>query len=193
MERIDKLEEKVRELYNQHVPGRADWADWLASNHVFVVADYASSLAKRFGANIEYSRAAALLHDIADAKIKRQSKEHEKMSLVIAREILQACGYKQDEIKLIVEDAIKYHSCYDGKIPNSLEGKVLASADSLAHLRTDFYEYASFALKSEKNNEQIKKWVLSKLDRDYNNKILFDEVKQEVEEDYRRIKAKFAH
>jgi len=193
MVRIDDLENTVRELYTSKNPNRADWADWLYREHVFTVVDYAGVLAQRFNANVEYARAGAMLHDIADAMMSRFAEGHEEESLSIARRLLEECGYTTEEIALIVDDAIKYHSCHDGNVPNSLEGKVLAAADSLAHLKTNFYELASSALKDEMSPEQLKDWVLKKLNRDFNNKILFDEIKREVQPDYERLKYHYSH
>src|SRR4051812_48612301 len=127
--RMQKLEAQVHQLYAAKNPERADWCDWLGDNHVFLVADNATTLAGRFGANEELARAAALLHDIADTQMKRFADNHEEASLQIAREQLQKAGFSIDEIKLIVDDAIRWHSCHDGHVPNSIEGKVLAAAD----------------------------------------------------------------
>lgn len=123
-----------------------------------MVANYATNLAKGFKANEEYSRAAALLRDIADTKMSRFSEQHEGESLNIARQLLKECGYDDDEISLIVDDAVKYHSCKDNTLPKSLEGRVLATADALAHLQTDFYNFAADTLKKEgKTEDEIKK------------------------------------
>ncbi len=192
MTRIENLEARVRELYEARDPNRAEWADWLYSQHVFAVAENADTLAERFGANKEYSRAAAMLHDIADAKMSRFDEGHEEASLALSRQLLEDCGYTSEEVALIVDDAIRYHSCHDGKIPSSLEGKVLATADSLAHLTTNFYELATDAFQGKKTPDQIREWVLKKLDRDFLNKILFDDIRDEVQPDYERLKAQYS-
>lgn len=192
MNRIEKLEAKVRELYEAKYPDRADWADWLYENHIFIVADFAVELAKRFGGNVEYSQASAMLHDIADSKMKRFDSGHETESLKIAKSLLKESEYNEEEIKLIVDDAIKYHSCHGGITPKSVEGRVLATADALAHLKTNFYEYFSTSLLREKTPDEVNQSTLSKLDRDFNNKIIFNEVKDEAERDYRRLKALYS-
>ncbi|NTU46102.1 HD domain-containing protein [Candidatus Roizmanbacteria bacterium] len=192
MDRLNKLEEKVRALYKENNPKRADWADWLADHHVFVVADNASKLAKKYGANEELARVAALLHDIADTKTQRSDEKHEELSLQMARELMKEAGYNDDEIKLVVDDAIRYHSCYEGEHPESIEGKILSTADSLAHLKTDFYVFATWAFARDMSLDEIKEWILKKIDRDLNNKIFFDEVREEVSPDYERIKELFS-
>ncbi len=184
MSKIEQLEQRVRQLYSDKNPERADWADWLSEHHVFVVADNASRLARRFGGNEEMARAAGMLHDIADTRMSRFTDEHEGASLAIGRRLMAELGYSDDEIKLVIDDAVRYHSCHNGQVPASLEGKILAAADSLAHLQTDFYIYATWSMAKDESLEQIKKWVLKKIDRDFNAKLMFDEVKDELRQDY---------
>ncbi|MDN5274959.1 MAG: hypothetical protein JWP06_860 [Candidatus Saccharibacteria bacterium] len=191
MTRITTLENSVHELYDAKNPDRADWADWLGDNHVFLVAENAASLAGRYGANVELARAAALLHDIADTEMSRFADVHEETSLKIARKLMREVGFNEQEIRLTVDDAIRYHSCHDGNIPASTEGKVLATADSQAHLHSDFYIFATWVMGKEKSLENVKEWVLKKIERDFNSKILFPEVKDECREDYERLKTLF--
>lgn len=190
--KLTELETAVHELYDAKYPDREEWADWLADNHVVVVADFASELAVRYGANEELARAAALLHDIADAKMSRFNPGHEEESLAIARDLLSKSGYSDEEIELIVDDAIRFHSCHDGNVPKSLEGKILATADSLAHLKTDFYIYAVYAKEANTALVDIKDWVLKKLERDFHTKIQFDDVREEVRGDYEALKTLFS-
>lgn len=161
MNRLEKLETKLRFLYDHVEPGRAaDWATWLADNHVWVAADYATDLAKRYDANEELARVAALLHDVADVKMNRGD-EHEAESLRLARELMHEAGYDEAEVKLVVDDAIRYHGCHGDERPASVEGQILATADSLAHLKTDFYVYATWAFSRDgRSLEEIKAWTL---------------------------------
>lgn len=145
MNRMQQLEQLVSNLYAAHNPGRADWCDWLGKYHVFLVADDVSELAQKHGANEELVRAAALLHDIADTSMSRFAPEHEEASLTLARQLMRQTGFSEDEIKIAVDDAIRLHGCLDGHIPASIEGKVLATADSKAHLLSDFYIFASWS------------------------------------------------
>lgn len=192
MTKLNKLEQTVKKLYEAKNPEREEWADWLADNHVFIVADYATDLANRFGANADLARAAALLHDIADCKMARMDPGHEAESLKIARELMVQSGYAEEEISLVVDDAICYHSCHNGESPESIEGKILATADSMAHLKTDFYVYAAWAFGKTRTLEQLKKWTLKKIERDLNDKVFFDEVREELRPDYEIIKNLFS-
>jgi putative nucleotidyltransferase with HDIG domain len=193
MERLQRLEEKVKALYQEKSPDRDAWTDWLAENHVFVVADFAIELARKHGANEELARIAALLHDIADVKMERKNGQHEGESLNIARKLMQETGYTGNEIKLVVDDAIRYHSCHDDERPESVEGKILSTADPMAHLKTGFYIYATWAFGYDHRTlEVVKAWALKKIERDLNNKMFFDDTRQELVPDYERIKELFS-
>ncbi|MGB3023464.1 MAG: HD domain-containing protein [Candidatus Saccharimonadales bacterium] len=190
--RIDDVRATVKDLYQTKVAQRADWADWLYINHVIVVAKEAVVLAEKYTANAELAEASALLHDIADASTKRNDPEHEKKSLDTARNILTSCGYSADEIQLIVDDALRFHSCHDSEKPSSLEGKILSTADAFAHLKTDFYLYATWAFGTQKSFEDSKQWVLGKIERDFHAKIFFDDERAAWKHDYVLLKELFS-
>ena len=145
MSRLAILEQNVSYLYEAKHLGRADWADWLYERHVFVVAEKTAQLSERFNADAEPAVAAAMLHDIADAVMSRFDERHTEESLRIDRELLDVSGFSTDEIRLIIDDIIAKHSCRDGTVSESLAGKVMATADALAHITTDFYFYAVWA------------------------------------------------
>lgn len=157
------------------------------------MADKSRELAERFGARVELSVAAAMLHDIADAIMSREDPRHEKESMLIARSFLRVSGFTDDEIQVVVEDAIKYHSCKSGEAPKTLEGRVMATADAVVHLQSDFYDFAAqnFTNRGE-TNASISQWGLEKTDRDFNNKVFFPEVQEEVRPDFERERRRFA-
>lgn len=192
MKRIDILKNKVRELYQAQDEGREEWADWLFDNHIFVVADMAANLANRFNANAELAGAAGMLHDIADCCMKRSNPKHEKYTEEIAAQLLADCAFVPDEIHLIVNDAMRNHSCYSPEqSPTSLEGKVVATADAVVHLTTDFYDHAVTDKLKNEDFENVRRWVMEKLPRDLENKIFFDIVREEVREAHDRLKEKY--
>lgn len=189
-ERLQILEDKVWRIYEEKSSGRDDWADWLFANHVFVVADEAEELAERFNGDMELSRVAALLHDIADAQMKREEKGYEEKSLEIARELLTETDYEEEEIKIVVDDALRYHSCRNGETPSTKEGKVLATADALAHFKTNFYEFAKQKMIERGDSQQkINDWMKRKIEKDINQKISFDKIREEALPAYEKLKA----
>lgn len=192
MLRLDTLEKKVRELYEARNPNRAEWANWLYSNHVFVVAENAGAFCRRFGGDPELAMAAGMLHDIADTVMERENPNHEAESVKIAIRLLNEAGYTDDDKKIIVDDAIRFHGCHGADTPRTPEGKAMASADGCAHLATKFYDYAVEASKPSMTDEEIRQWALPKLDRDFKAKIFYDEVREDVRSRYEQLKEKFS-
>ena len=191
MKKIEKLRQLVKELYEKKDPKRAEWADWLFANHVFHVAEKAGQLADEYGANREMAMAAGMLHDVADSVMSRFSQRHEEESLKMAKNILTESGFSVDESDTVVEDAIRCHSCFEGCRPITLEGKVMATADAFVHLTSDFYSHAAASMKDKKTPLQIRDWGLKKIDRDFEDKIFFQAVREEVKADHEKWKEYF--
>lgn len=147
MNRIEILKSHIRELYERRSPERNDWADWLYEHHIFLVAENAQSLSVRYGGNPELVVVASLLHDIADSVMKRFDPRHDEKSKEMALMILNDSGFTREEIEIVVEDAITFHGCKNGRFPQTIEGRVMATADAVAHLKSDFYDHALSEMK----------------------------------------------
>ncbi|MDP1890127.1 MAG: HD domain-containing protein [Gemmatimonadaceae bacterium] len=189
-DKIKKLKNKISQLYESKEKGRDDWADWLYNNHIFLVANLSGKIAEKYGANKDISEASAMLHDIADAVMDRDNLKHEEKTLEIAEKFLKESWFSDSEI-LIVEDALKFHSCHGDKRPQTLEGRIMAAADGMVHLQSDFYEYALRDKRKNESLEKISKWAIEKINRDFNNKILFKDLQKEVAADYKKLKDQF--
>lgn len=99
--------------------------------HVMRVYKNAQKIAKQEKANQRVVLASVLLHDIVQfRKSDPRSKTASTKSAVLASKILQKYDFSKDEIKTIC-DAICDHSFSRGKIPETLEGKILQDADRL--------------------------------------------------------------
>lgn len=193
MNRLEKLKNLVSELYLSKKKGKADWADWLFENHVFQVADEAERLCERFGGNKNLAVAAAMLHDIADAVVNRFDSNHEQESLKIAEDFLIQAGFSKDEINIIVNDIIKLHSCRSPEnSPKTLEGKVIATADAVVHLQTDFYNFGMENFVKEQSLKDALNWAIPKIERDFHQKIMFPEIREENKDVYENLKHKLS-
>ncbi len=178
MHKYEKVAELVEKAY---VACDEDFGTWMWKNHVPVVAQKAEQLSIKYGADLDLSVAGAYLHDFGDAFMYRFAENHEEVSETKAREVLVTSGYSEDEIHTILEKVIAPHSCKDGFLPETIEGKILATADALAHLTTDFYlQFAWKHIPEGKTYTEFSTWVTEKLDRDFNRKIFFEEIKEEV-------------
>lgn len=68
---------------------------------------------------------------------------HELESIDIAQDFMTRAGFSVQEI-IIVNDILMNHSCRN-VFPNTLEGRVMATADAVVHLKSDFYKHALFS------------------------------------------------
>ena len=99
--------------------------------HIMRVYKNAQKIAKHEKANQRIVLAAVLLHDIVQfPKSDPRSKTASAKSAKLAAKILQKYHFSDDEIK-IIHDAILDHSFSRGKVPKTLEGKILQDADRL--------------------------------------------------------------
>lgn len=75
----------------------------------------------------------------------------------------------------------------------TLEGKALATGDAIAHLTTNFYPYVSTAgdFAKSKTPAQIAAWISEKINRDFNAKIAYDEIREEVHIAYDNLREEF--
>lgn len=93
--------------------------------HTMRVYRTCKALGKALGADMPILLPAALLHDIV-----RNSGDHASASSVKAGEILRGLQYSEKSIEAISK-TIGAHSFSSGRIPESLETKILSDADKL--------------------------------------------------------------
>ncbi len=170
-----------------------EFGGWIWQNHVPVVAARALELSKEHSANADLAVAGAWLHDFGDAFVHRFDSQHAATTEREAKKVLVKAGYSKVEIKMVFDEVIAPHSCRDGVLPTTIEGKVLATADALAHLTTDFYlQFAWMHLPEHKTYEQFRQWVTEKLDRDFRVKIQFEELQDDLIGRYLSLRDVFA-
>ncbi len=100
-------------------------------DHVLRVYRLAEVLAEKEGADLEVVRAAALLHDSADASGDDEVRmEHHEAAAAFAGKALKTEGWPEDRIAA-VQDCIRTHRFRAGEAPQSLEARVLFDADKL--------------------------------------------------------------
>ena len=78
-------------------------------------------------------------------------------------------------------------------MPTTLEGKVMATADGLAHFLTDFYPLFCWRHYGPQDDYAVfKAWMLGKMEKDFTKKLFFDDVKQQVLPRYEALKLIFS-
>ncbi len=95
--------------------------------HIMRVYRNAEKICKTENGNKKLVLSAVLLHDIVKTKNRKDSAIK---SAKLSEKILKENNFFDDEIR-IISDAIKEHSFSKGKIPSSIEGKILQDADRL--------------------------------------------------------------
>lgn len=100
--------------------------------HVARVYRMAERLGGAAGADLEIVRAAALLHDVADAAPGEESQreEHELASARFAREVLESESWHSDRVAQVLH-CIRSHRFRSREQPQTLEAQVLFDADKL--------------------------------------------------------------
>jgi putative nucleotidyltransferase with HDIG domain len=192
MKKLDILRQTVKDLYTANNPDADVWIDWAYPNHVLVVAELTEKIAKAQKANVELAVAGALLHDVADAVMARKSPAHETESLKLAERLLRGSGFDAKATAFVVDEIIKPHSCKE-LLPTKLEGKVMATADGAAHFLTDFYPVFCWRHYGPQGDYGVfKDWMRNKMEKDFNKKLFFDDIRHAILPHYEALKLVFS-
>ncbi|MBG08696.1 MAG: hypothetical protein CME68_08055 [Halobacteriovoraceae bacterium] len=157
-----KIESESKKYYEKNEPGH----DW---NHILRVISLCKKMMKVLGANERVLIPAAFLHDIVCLP-KNDPKSSSSSSLASLRsiEVLGSCGFSEIEM-INISNAIEDHSYSRGRIPRSLEGKILQDADRLdalgaigvlrcasvaANMGSSFYNREDFWAESRPYNDK---------------------------------------
>ena len=116
---IEKVEAKVKEILS----GESTGHDWY---HIKHVRDMALRIAEKEGGDKEITELAALVHEIGDRKFYPDKNE----GLAATRKVLEDAGVMDEVVENImhIADTISFSG---GKIPKSLEGKIVQDADRM--------------------------------------------------------------
>ncbi len=132
--------------------------------HIINVVKYSLFLAKKLKADREICEIAAWLHDID--KLKGGKEGHHIRGAKDAEEILTKLKYPKDKIKKVCY-CILTHSSDKNYLPKTLEAKIVASADALAHF-DDFLEIVYFYYNRGLTIDETRDRILKKADKSFN-------------------------
>lgn len=155
--------------------------EWFYEGHVEVVADYAAKIAAREGVGMRVPVLAGLLHDIARTVMVEDEPQLTEDSERMAREVMARHGVSGGDADHVCA-IMAVHSCRGEKGPTTAEGRVMVTADAMAHLMTDFYFILPFKgwLFGGLSFEAYKQWVLEKTARDFGKKLKFEVERKEA-------------
>lgn len=190
LDKITKIEEEVRQLHinpvqTSHSFSRLDaqttFSDFWTF-HVKPVIEISKRLAEKYNSampNVVWL--AAILHDIARLT---DQEPHDEIGAEKARVFLEERGFWGND----VESIILTHRCKK-HVPQTLEQKIIATADAMAHFQQPFYLWYSYM--SNKSFSQQLRTMLPKLERDYHTKIFFNKEREAVRNQYEVLKSWF--
>ena len=152
---------------------------WIFPNHFDITIRFAEQLAKKYGANVEVCMLAALLHDagLAYKRDRADSAGHEERSVEYVNEFLPKYGYSADTIKAVADAVIATEPTSE---VNTIESKVVRTADALAHIQS--VHYLAKAVFSPSWNDAIA-FVERKVHADY-SKICFEDERTKIQPIY---------
>jgi len=121
---VEKIKSKAKGYYKVNDPGH-DWS------HVLRVLALCKKMMNELGANERVLIPAALLHDmVCLPKSHQDSSSSSSLAALKSIEILEGYGFSKTELENI-SNAVEDHSYSRGRVPHSLEGKILQDADRL--------------------------------------------------------------
>ena len=147
---------------------------WFYEEHFLVVEKFVKQLLRLYpDVNKEAVMLAVWFHDASRADGKKEN--HDLEGAKLAKQVLTQKGFDKRLVDLVYE-VCKSHSCKKYK-PQSLEAKILATADAMSHFSGGFYLRLLHKWGKTMDYASAKKRLLKKIERDYQEKILFKEVK----------------
>lgn len=162
--------------------------DWFYDTHLLAVEKFAKKLLKKLPkADKEIVMLGVWLHDIQ--RIRGIEGDHAKIGAREAGKVMKKFDYNKNKTKL-VKKIILTHCCNTKLMPETIEGKILASADAMSHYTNNFY--LKVAISGDKNFQDYKKWALEKLNRDYNEKIYFNFAKKIIKKNHNILMSLFS-
>lgn len=164
---------------------------WFLQEHLLEVERLAASLFSLYPeADQNMVGLAVWFHDVA--RLSGHDEDHALMGAKRAKAVMEELGFNNDEISLVFEACLR-HGCKGKLLPLSLEAKILATADALSHFFHDFYTNAAKHYREKKNlpEEEVAQTIQNKIDRDFHNKIFFDEAKEYIRPVYEELKEQF--
>jgi putative nucleotidyltransferase with HDIG domain len=192
--KIEKLEEEIKNLhYNPKIVSHnlnlsEDKIKELFKEfwdfHVKPVVQYSNEMALKYDADLEAVWLGALLHDIARLEDKEP---HDEIGSETAYEILIKNGFSR-ELAEKVKGIVLTHRCKKYP-PETLEQKIIASADAMAHFLQPFYAWLNRY--HDKPFSEIILKNAGKIERDYNEKIFFEDEKKGVSGQYETLRGWF--
>lgn len=162
----------------------AGYSAW--THHILPAVEFGRILSKKLKADEEIVELALLLHDYGSLYCGAKKQDvHHLTSAKLAKDLLNKHNYPQDRIERIKHCIISHRASQ--KIPRrTLEARVIASSDALAHFAyVDDLFYLAFIVRKMETDD-ARRFILKKLSNSY--KKLMPEAKKLIDKKYDAIK-----
>ena len=185
MKRYDykKIRDEVRKLVKEacYSP-KNKFCSTIWIYHMLPVVEHSLNLGKKLKADLEVLELAAYLHDYAGLVNYKFYKNHHLEGTRLAEEILQKLNFPKEKIKH-VKECIKSHRGSVKVNKNTIEAKILASADAMSHISdlADMF-YLTFGVHRYKTSEGAR-WLEKKMERSWEK--IMPEGKKLIKDDYK--------
>lgn len=164
---------------------------WFVELHLKVVRDFAAKLAEIKNADRGVVELSVWLHDITHAQ-NNIPNMHNKVNAEFSKTFLKEKGFDEETIEKVCH-CILTHRCKDGYFPETLEARIVATADALSHIeKFDLLLELAFYAKKYSTKEAYE-WLSKKIARDWNDKILVPEAKEMIKHKYEEVKILLEH
>lgn len=158
---------------------------WFLPDHLLEVERSANWLCDLYSeADRDVVGLGVWLHDIG--RLRGRDDDHDVYGAEEARKILAETAFPPEKIELIYE-VCRSHRCKDVQ-PQSLEAKILATADAMSHFTHGFYFRLFDHYKDKMNFDELLILIRKKLERDFGQKMFFEEAREKIKGQYQAWK-----
>jgi predicted metal-dependent HD superfamily phosphohydrolase len=180
---MDRKMEKIKELMRWELRKNNRMYEW--NLHLMIVKKYADRLAEITSPNREVLELAVWLHDIG--RIRYGEINHHISGAQDAEVILRDHNYSQEIIDKVKECILTHRCEAKDRLPESLEAKILASADAMYTLDVIPVFFWEASHEMGLGVKESCDWVAEEIERSW-KKILIPEGKDIVKDKYDAFK-----
>ena len=181
----DPLVAKLRQRVIEEARQSEHIGSWFLPQHLMEVERFANLLCNKHPeADRDIVGLGVWFHDIG--RLRGQDEGHDVFGAEEAKRVLSKEDYPADKTERVYE-VCRSHRCKDVQ-PESLEAKILATADAVSHFTHAFYFRLFQHYQGEMSFDEIREVVRKKIERDFNDKMFFDEAREEVRDKYEAMK-----
>ncbi len=134
--------------------------------HIMPVVKHSLQLGELLKADLEILELAAYLHDIASITDANYVEKHHTYGAQMAKQILRKLNYPEDKIKKVTECILTHRGSIKTR-RDTLEAKILASADAMSHFSklVEMF-YLAFKIHGYTTKQGVP-WLKGKLERSW--------------------------